>query len=126
MIKYTSVVATKWLPRKSKHDAYSVLYEFQQNLFSSSLDQTLFTEELEEKIKENNFYVTSIMNNVSIVEKRLDRLSTELSLHKEVINSVQHNLTNLFERFQNTSMHGQFSVDQVTQPATQSKIFKLM
>ena len=126
MIKYTSVVATKWLPRKRKHDAYSVLYEFQQNLFPSSLDQTLFTEELEEKIKENNFYVTSIMNNVSIVEKRLDRLSTELSLHKEVINSVQHNLTILFERFQNTSMHGQFSVDQVTQPATQSKIFKLM
>ena len=95
-------------------------------MFSSSLDQTLFTEELEEKIKENNFYVTSIMNNVSIVEKRLDRLSTELSLKNEVINSVQHNLTNLFERFQNTSMHGQFAADQVTQPATQSKIFKLM
>ena len=92
-------------------------------MFSSSLDQTLFTEELEEKIKENNFYVTSIMNNVSIVEKRLDRLSTELSLNNEVINSVQHNLTNLFERFQNISMQGQFAADQVTQPATQSKIF---
>ena len=91
--------------------------------FSSLLDQTLFTEELEERLKENQFYMTSIMNNVSIFEKRLELLSTELSLNNEVINSVQHNLTNLFERFQNASMHGQFSVDQVTQPATQSKIF---
>ncbi|XP_022287832.2 uncharacterized protein LOC111100353 [Crassostrea virginica] len=91
--------------------------KFENNLININL-----SEELEERLKENQFYMTSIMNNVSIFEKRLELLSTELSLNNEVINSVQHNLTNLFERFQNASMHGQFSVGQVTQPATQSLV----
>nr|XP_022287832.1 centromere-associated protein E-like isoform X1 [Crassostrea virginica] len=91
--------------------------KFENNLININL-----SEELEERLKENQFCMTSIMNNVSVFEKRLELLSTKLSLNNEVINSVQHNLTNLFERFQNASMHGQFSVDQVTQPATQSLV----
>ena len=62
------------------------------------------------------------MKNVSIFENKLEQISTELSMNKEAIDFVQHNLTTVFERVLNASLDSQFDIELATQSTTQSKI----
>nr|XP_022287848.1 227 kDa spindle- and centromere-associated protein-like isoform X3 [Crassostrea virginica] len=96
-----------------------------QNALTNNLERNLIkyinsSEELEERIKENHIDMMSLMKNLSIFENNLDQISTEMSMNKEAIDYVQHNLTALFKRVLNSSIDGQFDMELATQSTTQS------
>ncbi|XP_078331396.1 uncharacterized protein LOC144617489 [Crassostrea virginica] len=95
-----------------------------QSAFTTNLEYNLIkyinsSEELKERINENHIETTSLMKNVSIFENKLEQISTELSMNKEAIDFVQHNLTTLFERVLMASLDSQFDMELATQSTTQ-------